>query len=286
MPFAYRYADYERYREVVGPATYIDITRRTDPACVPRVWDNLREILHRHGPPWIVQVWTKDVAGVLRLGGALLAELISAGTTATVQLTVTGLAGTVWEPGVPTDVWRDLPALLKIVGGPEHVAWRYDPIIPGVHTAERFATLAEEAARLGITRGVINFIAPPGRYRRVDERLASLLPGWAEGMPGYDAAWRRDTAQELVEIARNAAGTGNAIALHCCAEYSALSAEVPGLGCAACGDYDWFVALSGRDPGQAPSTGSRPGCGCARYFDVGYYGMWARCHRCAYCYAG
>ena len=45
-------------------------------------------------------------------------------------------------------------------------------------------------AMLGITRCVINFLAPPGRYKRVDARLGPVLPGWGDGMPGYGDAWQ------------------------------------------------------------------------------------------------
>ena len=134
---------------------------------------------------------------------------------------------------------------------------------------------------MGITRGVINFIAPPGRYKRVDRRLVAMLPGWAEGLPGYDTAWQERVAAELVSLA---APLG--LRLACCAERADLVQRVPGLGRAACGEYVWFVALAGRAPVSALSRGSRAGCGCAPYFDVGNYGYWSHCHRCAYCYAG
>jgi len=279
--FAYRLEDYGRYRERVGDATYLDISRRTDPARVPRVWDNLREVVETYGPPWVVQVWTKDVAGTLQQGGKLLRWLVAAGTTVTAQVTVTGLAGTVWEPGVPPDGLRHIPRLASLIGGADHIKWRYDPIIPGLHDPARFRGLAHQAAEAGIARGVVNFIAPPGRYKRVDRRLGNLLPGWAEGMPGYDLAWQERIGSELVEMAAQVG-----ISLACCAECSLLSDRVPGLGPAACGDYHWFASLSGRRPGRAPFRGSRSGCGCARYFDLGSYGHWSQCHRCAYCYAG
>jgi hypothetical protein len=128
---------------------------------------------------------------------------------------------------------------------------------------------------------VINFLAPPGRYKRVDARLGAALPGWAEGMPGYDEGWRAGVAAELVEIA-----AAHSLQLAVCAESAALAEQVPGLEPAACGDYGWFVALSGRDPGRVATGGSRPGCGCAAYFDVGLYGQRRRCHGCLYCYAG
>ena len=281
MGLSYRLEDYARYRDQAGAATYIDVTRRTDPARVPRVWDNLREVFETYGAPWVAQVWTKDIGGTLRLGQDLLRGLIDAGTTITAQVTVTGLAGTVWEPLVPPDGLRYIPRLADLIGGPEHIKWRYDPIIPTVHRPARSWALVRGAAAVGITRGVINFIAPPGRYVRVDRRLNALLPGWAEGMPAYDLAWQCETARELVEIA---AAEGMSLAF--CAECATLADSVDGLGPAACGDYDWFVALSGHAPGRVPFRGSRRGCGCARYFDVGNYGQWSRCHRCVYCYAG
>jgi len=281
MGLFYRLENYAKYRALVGEATYIDITRRADPARIPQVWKNLQEVVDTYGPPWVVQLWTKDIAGALHLGEGLLRSLISQGTTITAQITVTGLAGTPFEPLVPPNVLTQVPRLAALIGGPDHIKWRYDPIIPGVHTTERFWQLAQEASRMGITQGVINFIAPPGRYKRVDRRLARLLPGWAEGMPGYNREWMKAVAKELVALAAQVG-----ITLACCAESAFLAQEVKGLRPAACGDYAWFVTLSGRDPGRVPFKGSRPGCGCAHYFDVGNYGWWARCHRCAYCYAG
>ena len=288
MPLSYRLEDYVRYRERVGEATYLDLTRRTDPARIPQVWDHLREVADACGPPWVLQLITKDAAGALRLGEADLRRLRDAGTTITLQLTVTGLAGTEWEPLVPPDGLRRAAPLIDLIGGPDHVTWRYDPIIPTVHDAGRYRQLAAEAAGLGIRRGVINYLAPPGRYRRVDRRIAPLLPGWAEGMPGYDLAWQQGVALELVSLAREAG-----ISLACCAESAPLAGLVPGLGRAACGDYAWFAALpggtrvlSGRNPPPAKGRGSRTGCGCALYFDLGNYGSWPRCHRCAYCYPG
>ncbi len=281
MGFVFRLEDYPRYLERVGKATYLDVTRRTDPARIGPVWSNLYAVVRSYGAPWIVQLWTKDARGVLARGGSVLRCLLRYGTTLAAQVTVTGLGGTPWEPLVPEEPFAGLEDLIALLGGPDHVKWRYDPIIPTVHHPDRFRTLAGQAAELGITRCVANFIAPPGRYRRVDRRLSAVLPGWGSGMPGYGAEWQAETAGELVEIA---AAEGLAVAA--CAESAELAKRVPGLLPAACGDHNWFVALSGRNPGRAPATGSRPGCGCATYLDVGLYGQRMRCHRCLYCYAG
>lgn len=281
MGFIFALDDYARYRQRVGEATCVDVTRRTDPARIEQVWANLRAVVETYGAPWIVQLFTKDAAGTLARGRGLLERLLERGTTLAAHVTVTGLAGTEWEPRAPAEPFAGVRDLVALSGGPAHVRWRYDPILPTVHNLERFCRLAEQAAALGLTRCTINFVAGSGRYKRVDARLAALLPGWAEGMPGYDEAWRAETAARIVEAAGD-----YGLRLACCAESAGLPLWVPGLLPAACGDHAWFVALAGRDPGRAPSAGSRPGCGCAAYFDVGLYGQWSRCHRCAYCYAG
>ena len=281
MGFVFRLEDYPRYLERVGEATYIDVTRRTDPARIERVWNNLRALVEMFGAPWIVQLWTKDAAAALARGGPLLRRLLKEGSTLAAQVTVTGLSGTVWEPRTPDEPFAGVADLIALCGGPEHIRWRYDPIIPTVHCPERFRRLAGRAAALGISHCVLNFIAPPGRYKRVDARLSAVLPGWEEGMPSFSDAWRVETAAEL-------AGAAGQLGLTVagCAESTDLVAQVPGLQPASCGDHSWFAQLSGRDPGPAPAAGSRPGCGCAAYFDVGLYGQWRRCHRCLYCYAG
>ncbi len=245
------------------------------------MWEHLRNVIEVYGAPWIAQLWTKDAAGTLALGGPLLRRLKAEGTTLTAQVTVTGLSGTRWEPHTPTEPFAGLVQLMALIGGPDHVKWRYDPVIPTVHCLDRFRRLAERAAGLGITRCVINFLAPPGRYKRVDARLAGVLPGWIEGMPDYDEAWRAETAARLVEAAGELG-----LEVAACAESAGLVGRVTGLGEAVCGDHAWFAELSGWDPGRAPTTGSRPACGCAAYFDVGLYGQWRRCHQCLYCYAG
>jgi hypothetical protein len=281
MGLVFRLDEYSRYLEKVGEATYLDITRRTDPARIERVWENLRAVLDAYGPPWIAQLWTKDVAGALTRGKSVLAQLLRGDTTLTAQITATGLGGTLWEPLAPREPFLGVDDLISLAGSPSHIKWRYDPVIPTIHRIDTFSRLAESITALGITRCVINFLVPPGRYKRVDTRLAVTLSGWAEGMPGYDEGWRFETAAEIVEVGRKLGLTVSA-----CAESSGLVDKVDGLLPAACGDYLWFVEISGRDPGRAPGPGSRPKCGCAAYFDVGLYGQWRRCHQCLYCYAG
>ena len=281
MGLVFRLEDYARYLERVGEATYLDVTRRTDPARISRVWDNLQSLVEAHGAPWIAQLWTKDAAGVMKRGVMLLEILQTAGTTVAAQVTVTGLSGSVWEPRTPSEPFSGVMDLMALMGGPEHVKWRYDPVIPTVHRLDRFRGLAEMAAGLGIRRCVVNFLAQPGRYKRVDARLVNVLPGWDRGMPGYDDGWKADVIAEMLDVE-----TELGLSLAVCAESAGLTDRVPGLHPAACGDHDWFVALSGLDPGRAPARGSRPGCGCAAYFDVGIYGQRRRCHQCLYCYAG
>jgi len=281
MSLVFRLEDYARYLERAEDATCLDVTRRTDPARIEKVWDNLRAVVRTYGAPWVLQLWTKDPAGALDHGEHDLRGLRESGTTLAAQVTVTGLQGTTWEPLAPKTPFHGVEDLISLVGGPDHIKWRYDPVIPTVHRLDVFRRLAERAAKLGITRCVLNFLVPPGRYKRVDARLSTTLPGWSEGMPGYDEPWRAHTAAEIVEASID---FGLSVAI--CAESSGLADRVKGLQPAVCGDHTWFSALSGRDPNRARTSGSRKGCGCAAYFDVGMYGQWRHCHQCLYCYAG
>jgi len=280
MGLVYHLEDYARYREVVGAATCIDVTRRTDPARIPLVWERLADIVTAYGSPWATQIWTKDPQGVLQLGQNVVERLLAEGTTITAQVTVTGLAGTVWEPCVPQDVSGGLDELATLLGGYEHICWRYDPIIPTVHSLDVFVPLAKHMASLGIRRGVLNFIAPPGRYARVDRRMMQVLPSWA-AMNGDYADLQLGIAREIVNAACDLG-----IEMGCCAESNALSSQIPGLRVAACTDYDWFSRLAQTHPPRKAYQGSRKGCGCLRYFDVGSYGLRNQCFGCLYCYAG
>ncbi|MFC2031624.1 hypothetical protein ACFLWA_12970, partial [Chloroflexota bacterium] len=149
MGFVYRLEDYARYVERVGNATYVDVTRRTDPARIERVWDNMEAVVDTYGAPWVVQLWTKDVAGALARGGALLRRLVEEGTILAAQVTVTGLGGTTWEPLTPVEPFAGVDGLVELAGGPDRIKWRYDPIIPTVHHMDTFRLLAGRAAALG-----------------------------------------------------------------------------------------------------------------------------------------
>ncbi len=280
MGLVYRLEDYASYHAVVGSATYIDVSRRTDPARIPFVWDRLKDILAAYGAPWVIQIWTKDPHGAALLGKTVIQEMLAQGTTITAQITATGLAGSVWEPRVPCDISSGLDGLAELIGGYEHICWRYDPIIPSAHTLTAFSSLAERMAAQGIHRGVLNFIAPPGRYVRVDRRMTQVLPAWPTLGQGNEAEQAR-IAREIVAVASDLG-----IEMGCCAESSALSSQVPGLRAASCGDYAWFAQLAQTYPSQNTYQGSRKGCGCLHYFDVGSYGMRNRCFGCLYCYAG
>ena len=116
MSFAFRLEDYARYLERAGDATYLDVTRRTDPARVEKVWDNLRAVVRAYGAPWIVQLWTKDAAGVVGYGKEVLQGLQNAGTTLAAHVTVTGLGGTSWEPLAPSTPFHGMEELIALVG--------------------------------------------------------------------------------------------------------------------------------------------------------------------------
>jgi len=119
----------------------------------------------------------------------------------------------------------------------------------------------------------------PIRDRKTERRQAAIDEI-------LESAWHLAGEEGLAGLSLRAIAGEVGMRLSCCAESAGLAEVVPGLHRAACGDGAWFAALSGRDAPPVGGRGSRPGCGCLRYFDVGNYGYWSRCHRCAYCYAG
>ena len=169
---------------------------------------------------------------------------------------MTGLAGTLWEPLAPPDGLRLVPAVgRELIGGPEHIKWRYDPIIPTVHSPERFASWPARRRELGMRQGVINFVAPPGRYVRVDRRLGPLLPGWVEGMPGYGAAWQKQDRSPGSWWPWRRKWRSPC---HAVPRARSLQSMYPGCGSGLRG-VEWFLALSGRAPVGVPFGGSTRG---------------------------
>lgn len=262
---------YEKYLATVGDATYIDITRRTDPGCTDQPWIALENIFHEYGAPWIVQIWTKAPRLALQRGKKILELLRDAGTTITCHITMTGL-GPEWEPRIawPID-WKGVDQMIEFIGNPATIVWRYDPIIPGVSQFDTCEMIAVEFERRKVTRGILNLIITD--RNKIQKRLGDLSARIANQFNPIALLTK------VGEIGRN-----HGIDFSVCAETRGLADQCH-LESRGCGDYDWFVRLSNRAPKKGHISGpSRQGCLCTAYFDVGQYGQYAKCFGCKYCY--
>lgn len=246
-------------------------SRRTDmTAFFP---DQLADRVQRSRKLEAIVLWTKDVRNLVR--HPRLREVI-ARVPAVVQYTVTGLAGSVWEPRVPPlaarmDELRELAGMLP----PGAVRWRFDPVVPRFDLEKRFAGVkAELESALGELDGVI--VSFPDPYRHAVARAAAAGLEW----PVVPPAARRETIAMMVD-AFGGPRPGGPVRL--CCEPGLL--ELPGVAMARCVDGALFERLYGLPlGGLEKDSGQRAACGCVRSTDIGSYDMVCP-HRCLYCYA-
>ena len=255
-------------------------SRRTDlPAAHP---DWLAARLSRSRTLDAVVYWTKHPTALVEHPG-LVGALER--WPSVVQLTVTGLAGTPWEPGTPPlSAWRDDLAELARRLPAGAIQWRFDPIVtPAADLAaarrevkERFLRTLEGVARaLGdVDRVTVSFYQP---YRHAAARIAAA--GLAPRR--WSVAERCDL---LVELRRAWNAPRGRFGICCHPGWRGLAGIIPAES-AACVSAERFDRLYGtrlgpgvKDPGQ------RPACDCSRSTDIGDYGR-ACLHGCVYCYA-
>lgn len=215
--------------------------------------------------------WTKDIRNLVshpRLSG------IVARVPSVVQYTVTGLAGTSWEPGVPplSEQLGELGRLAEVlpVGA---VRWRFDPILPGPDVIERFRSVKKGLESvLGVLDEVT--VSFPDPYRQAVARVAASGLDWP--IVGHG-----EKVRILSLMAREFPGAERPVRLCCEPDLLAL----PGIGMARCIDGGLFERLYGVPlGGLGKDLGQRKACGCSASTDIGSYDMRCR-HGCRYCYA-
>lgn len=215
-----------------------------------------------------VVFWTKDPRNLSAHPGL---RAVTGRYPSVVQLTMTGLAGTRWEPRVPppealADALRELAARFP----PGAVVWRFDPVLADESLYERFDRVH------AFLRGVLGEVAEvtvsfPDAYRKVVRRLAAA--GMA--LPVLSEAEQRDIAANLVER--------SGLRVRACCEPHLL--DVPGVRKARCVDGARFDRLYGTSFGvMEKDRGQREACGCVRSTDIGSYEQVCG-HACRYCYA-
>jgi hypothetical protein len=251
----------------------ISASRRID--LVAGYPDRMVELLAAKAPPeatHTVVVWTKDPANML--DHAALRASLQRYDSLFLHLTITGMGGGPLEHRVPEPhlVLERLPEVLEMVGGPDHVRVRFDPVVHvrcpdgGEYTnIDFFSTLAGAMARLGITSVSTSWMQV---YRKVRRNLAR------RGYTPIDISRERWWA-ELAYLEETAAA--HAITLHGCC--------VPGMKRSRCIDGDLLMRLhpTGEPCSTRRAKGQRELCGCTESYDIGWYEPCR--HGCVYCYA-
>jgi DNA repair photolyase len=207
-------------------------------------------------------LWTKNPHNILLNYTRLDPERTA------LQLTVTGLGGTMIERNVPlaSKVWEDVEQLIKSGFSPALINWRMDPIIPGIHTPKMVHSLAKRASGLGINRCTISFVT---FYEHVKTR-------WPEGLKTYrDPAQQREIGNAIKDILG-----GYGIILYGCAQPHLRGLIMP----SKCIDGEYYSAVTGFTFDTEKDPSQRKACGCTKSVDIGRYR--AGCvHNCRYCYA-
>ncbi len=242
-------------------------SRRTDlPAFYP---DYIVEKVRRSRKLEGVVYWTKDIRNFAVHFG-LRAALTS--YPAIIQYTVTGLAGSIWEPGVPSfcdqlkafsEVVSELPA--------GAVRWRFDPIIADNTLFERFARIYEIWSKTGARLDSVT-VSFPDLYRKVSCRVKKK--GQLISELSIDAKC------EILEKMYRISG----LKFFMCCESELLEQNLGFVGKSSCVSAALFKNLYGIDVDSRHDAAQRSECGCTKSTDIGSYAQ--RClHKCLYCYA-
>ena len=187
------------------------------------------------------------------------------------------------EPDVPPleEALRQMRFLATLPGGPDVVAWRYDPLLFWAEDGDEKSTwdpsffehMCRELSQIGIRRCITSLADP---YRKFQQRLKRLYP---------EKQLREASTDEVAEITRSMAEIGQIyrIRIEACSE--ARLAARPGVERARCIDGACLSPQASRAAATDTKMPGREECGCTLHTDVGDYEEHECGYACIYCYA-
>lgn len=235
----------------------------------------LAEILRTKHPPSEVHtlvIWTKNSPALLK--NKLLRETVAGYAQLFVHCSITGMGHTTLEPATPPteEALCSLKELIALVGSPERLRLRFDPIVHLTFPDGRrysnlhhFRRIASVAGSLGVPAVVVSWME---LYPKVAGRLES------EGIRA-EVPSEKDLAEEKEYLLQECASQRLRL-LGCC---------VQGLESSQCIDGALFNRLHplGQKCSVTKARGQRPLCTCTDSVDIGWYTPCS--HGCLYCYA-
>jgi len=192
------------------------------------------------------------------------------------HFTITGLPKP-FEPNV-IETSKAIDTLKEISNmfSPDHINWRYDPVVISDRTADEFhlKTFERLASQLeGYVRRC--YFSFPTLYRKVKRSIDRLRNEESIALSYPDKIFKINLANKLADIAQ-----AHGITMHsCCGEYL-VGDKVHKAHCVD-GDTISNLFFDGRN--KFKPNASRQECGCADNTDIGAYDTCA--NGCFYCYA-
>jgi len=190
--------------------------------------------------------------------------------------TITGLPK-IFEPGAPTeDEAIESMKLLSREFSPEHINWRYDPVLVSDLTGSdyhvnKFENLCRSLSGY-VKRCYLSFPTPYGKVERSFKKFTGKT---GIKIISEDMGTRVNLALKFSGIA----GRYGIQIFSCCGDY--LTGEKISKG--SCIDRTILSSVSGKDLSRLKLRPTRKECGCTDSTDIGVYDSCP--HGCIYCYA-
>jgi hypothetical protein len=190
--------------------------------------------------------------------------------------TITGLPG-IFEPAAPAEHEAiESMKLLSSEFSPEHINWRYDPILLSDITRSDYHLNKFEDLSRSLSGYVKRcYISFPSPYGKVQRSFKNFTDRTGITIITENIHSRVVLAEKLSSIAENY-GIG---IFSCCGDYLTGGKISKG----SCIDGTIISSISGKDLSHLKLRPTRKECGCADSTDIGVYDSCP--HGCIYCYA-
>lgn len=226
-----------------------------------------------------IVLWSKNFTNLIAVASNL-PKILQKYDQLYLHFTITGLGGIYIESGAvaPDLAAAQLDQLIVIVGLPERISVRFDPIIYWQENGEirtnlrYFEELAPELSRRGIRSVHISFCQWYGKARRRAEKKKFSFFDPKEAEKKIDAAY-------LVDVARV-----HKLKLFSCSQD--FVSDVAGISPSSCINGPLLQSLHPHkeDVSIKKDRSQRKECRCTESVDIGSYTQ-ACPHGCLYCYA-
>ena len=198
------------------------------------------------------------------------------------QVSVTGLGHTNWEPNVPSP--EDVFAIIKTIRdeyAEVPVTLRYDPIIPGINDTQKcfqaFATKAGSLRVEGVTASVLDVY--PHRRLRINNMYAHYHKDINDYYPNNTKHASDSYRENTLTVLKNEL-TVHGISLSVCCEKNIALKATPTCE----GGCDWWNLVDGWATVIEVTPGyQRGGCTCPKATQLLTYANLCH-HDCVYCY--